>query len=219
MASPIQVCNLALSRIGIDQLIEDFNDPNTRARACNFHYPLAFERVLADFPFNFAQKVVQLALVDGVTVPGYEYVYRYPTDCLKAHVLTDEGGNRAVSRANLFRDVWDYDAAGVPMRAWPYMVMADPLTAGSRIIATDLPLAYLWFTAQVSDINQTTPLFRDALSWKVASEIALVLRADTRLQQNAMQQFLWTLSQAQVHTQLEGVADAAPVPQTINVRT
>lgn len=219
MASPIQVCNLALSRIGIDQLIEDFNDPNTRARACNFHYPLAFEQCLQDFPWNFAQKVVQLALVNDVTVPGYPYAYRYPVDCLRAHILTDEGGNRSVSRANLFRDVWDYDAAGAPMRAWPYLVMADPLTPGSRIIATDLPLAYLWYTAEVSDINQTTALFQDALAWKVATEISLVLRADTRLHQNAVNMYGWTVSKAQVHTQLEGVADAPPVPQTVGVRS
>lgn len=219
MASPIEVCNLALSRIGIDQLIEDLNDPTTRARACNFHYLLSFERLLADFPFNFAQKVVQLVEVAGVTIPGYDKVYRYPTDCLKAHILTDEGGNRGVSRANLFRDVWDYDAAGIPQRAWPYVVMADPNTPGARIIAADLPMAYLWYTAQVSDINQTSTLFRDALSWKLAVELALVLRADTRLQQNAVTMFNWTLSQAQVHTQLEGVADAPPIPQTVAVRS
>lgn len=219
MASPIQVCNLALSRIGIDQLIEDFLDPNTRARACNFHYPIAFEQCLQDFPWNFAQKVVQLAEVTGVTVPGYAKVYRYPVDCLRAHILTDDSGNRGVSRANLFRDVWDYDTAGIPQRAWPYVVMADPIAAGARIIATDLPEAYLWYTANVSDINQTPALFQDALAWKVASEIALVLRAEVRLHTNAVTMYGWTVSKAQVHTQLEGVTDAAPIPQTVAVRS
>lgn len=215
MASPIQVCNLALSRIGVDQLIEDFNDPTTRARACNFHYPLAFEQVLQDFPFNFAQKVIQLAEVADVMIPGYQKVYRYPVDCLRSHIITDEGGNRGVSRANLFRDVWDYDTAGIPQRAWPHIIMADPVTPGARIIACDLPEAYLWYTAQVSDINQTTALFRDALAWKVATEISLVLRADTRLHQNAVTMYGWTVSKAQVHTQLEGVTDAPPIPQTV----
>lgn len=219
MSSPIEVCNLALSRIGIDQLIEDFNDPNTRARACNFHFPLAFEHCLNDAHWNFAQKVVQLALVADVTVPGYEYVYRYPVDCLNAHILTDEGGNRSISRANLFRDVWDYDAAGLAQRKWPYQVMADPITAGARIIVTDLPLAYLWYTAQVTDVNQTSPLFRDALAWKVAMEISLVLRADTRLHQNAVSMYGWTVSKALVAAGNEGVPDAAAVPQTVAVRS
>lgn len=218
MASPVEVCNLALGRIGIDQLIEDLNDPNTRARQCNFHYRLAFDQVVQDFPWNFAQKVVQLAQVVGVTVPGYAYVYRYPSDCLKAHVLTDSSGNRMISAANQFYDIWNYGSQALVNMRWPYIVMADPLTPGARIIATDLPEAYLWHTATVEDINQTSPLFRSALAWKIAGEVALSIRAETRLHTNAVQQYAWVVSQAQVTSHGESVPDREPAPQAVESR-
>ena len=218
MASPVQVCNRALSRIGIDQLIEDLNDPNNRAQACLQHYDDCRIELLQDFPWGFAQKVVQLAEVADVTVPGWRYVYRYPIDCLRAQQVTDEAGGRGAT-GNIFRDIWAYDLPGEMLMRIPFSVMADPVTAGARVIVTDLELAYLWYTADVTDINQFPPLARSALSWKIASEIALNLRADTRLQQNAIQQYAWVVSQAQVGTQQEGTADKTPTPDTIRVRS
>lgn len=217
MSSPIAVCNRALSRIGIDQLIEDFNDPNTRARACLQHYDQCRVEMLQDFPWGFAQKVVRLAIVADVEIPGWKYVYRYPTDCLRAQTLTDEAGGRG-AMGNIFRDIWSYDLPGEMIQRVPYTVMADPATDGGRLIVTDLENAYLWYTADISDINQFSPLARSALSWKLATEIALALRADTRLQQNAVQQYAWVVSQAQVGTQQEGTADRTPTPDTIRVR-
>lgn len=217
MASPIEVCNTALSRIGIDQLIEDFNDGNTRSRACLFHYSPRLLEVLQDFPWGFAQRVVQLAIVADVTVPGYQYVYRYPTGCLRAQILTDEAGAR-LPVANIYTDVWNYDLGLAQVPRWPFVVMADPDTPGARIIATDLEGAYLWHTAEISDINGAPPLFRSALAWRIAAELALLLRADTRLHANAMQQYMWAASQAQVHSQLEGVSDNPAVPQAVQVR-
>lgn len=217
MASPVQVCNRALSRIGIDQLIEDLTDPTTRARACLQHYDDCRIEMLQDFPWGFAQKVVQLAKVAGVTVPGWRYAYRYPTDCLRAQQVTDKAGGRGAT-GNIFRDIWSYDLPGEMLVRVPFSIMADPLTDGTRILVTDLEMAHLWYTADVGDINQFPPLARSALSWKIASEIALVLRADTRLQQNAVQQYAWVVSQAQVGTQQEGVADKTPTPDSIRVR-
>ncbi len=217
MASPVAVCNRALSRIGIDQLMEDFNDPTTRARACLQHYDDCRLEMLQDFPWGFAQRVVALAEVADVTIPGWRYVYRYPSDCLRAQVLTDAAGGRG-SMGNVFRDIWSYDLPGEMIQRVPYTIMADPVTPGARILVTDLEQAYLWYTADVTDINQFPPLARSALSWKVASEIALVLRADTRLQQNAVQQYAWVVSQAQVGTQQEGTPDRTPTPDTIRVR-
>lgn len=217
MASPVQVCNRALSRIGIDQLIEDLNDPNNRAQACLQHYDDCRIEMLQDFPWGFSQRVVQLAEVNGVTVPGWRFAYRYPTNCLQAHVVTDSAGGRG-STGNIFRDVWNYDLPGEFVTRVPFSIMADPVTPGARIIVTDLEEAYLWHTVDVADINQFPPLARSALSWKIAGEIALVLRADTRLHQNAVQQYVWAVSQAQVGSQLEGVPDRAPNPDTIRVR-
>lgn len=218
MASPIEISNLALSRIGIDQLIESFNDPNNRAKQCLQHYDHCREEALQDFPWNFAQRVVPLALVAGVTVPGYQYVYRYPVTALKVHGLTTDAGGRVLTNRLAYYMGEDCREALPESLRYPFRVMADPVTVGARIIVTDLDLAYLWYTDNVADVNQMTPLFRSALAWKMASEIALGLRAETRLHTNAVQQYAWVVSQAQAHSHGETAPDPEPTPAAIAAR-
>ena len=217
MASPIEISNLALSRIGIDQLIEDFNDPNNRAKQCLQHYDHCREEVLQDFPWNFAQKVVALAVVADVTVPGWGYVYRYPSGALKIHALTSEAGGRWMTTSLSYSGGDTFAELPNTLR-YPYRVMADPVTEGAKVIVSDLELAYCWYTDNAADTNQMTPLFRSALAWKMAAEIALGLRAETRLHTNAIQQYAWVVSQAQAHSHGETAPDMGPTPEAIAVR-
>lgn len=155
--------------------------------------------------------VRELALVSGVTVPGWTYVYRYPVDCLYAREITNSGGGR------VFRAAWenyDYNA----LTRVPFTVMSDPDSVGAKIIATDMDLAYLWYTMDVEDPNQLTPLFRDALSWKIASEVALALRADAQRARYAQEMFQQTLSIAQAHALNDNNDRAPAVPETVSVR-
>jgi hypothetical protein len=214
MASEVEICNRALSRIGVSELIEDLLDPTVAANACNQHYASCRDEALEDFAWNFAQEVVPLALVSGVTVPGYAYVYRYPTNCLKARVVTDESGQRLPAQV-CRSDIWEFDY--LTHRA-AFRVMSDPVTDGARIIVTDMADAYLWFTKRVTDPNQFTALFRSALAWKIAPEIALLMRADARLSQNAAQQYRIEVSLAQASSLNEEVHDPQPESPSIQAR-
>ena len=216
MASAVEICNRALGRIGVDQFIEDFDDPNARARACRLHYEPCRDETLEDFPWNFAQSVTALSLVADVEVPGWQYVYRYPAHCAKVHRVTDEAGNRAI-RQNLTNvGIWNYDAL-LPQKV-PFAVMADPSTDGARILVTDLPGAYAWYTKRITDPSQFSAQFRSALAWRIAAEVALTLRADTRLYVNARDQFLWAVSQAQVASLMEEQPDRYPTSPSITAR-
>lgn len=219
MASEVAICNKALSRIGIDQLIESLNDPNSRARQCLLHYAETRDEVLEDFPWNFAQKVSALAVVSGVTVPGWQYVYRYPSDCLRAQVITDEGGARIPLLASFWTyDVWDYDNLFPQQNRIPFRVMADPATDGARIIVTDIPDAYMWYTQRVTSPNQFSTLFRSALSWRLAAEISLGVKADPRMHQNAMDKYAWSVSQGQAHSLNEERPDRMQSSPSITIR-
>lgn len=219
MASEVGICNIALSRLGIDQLIESLDDPNTRARQCRLHYAEVRDQVLQDFPWNFAQTVVALAPVANVEVPGWGHVYRYPSDCLRAQVVTNDSGSRLPQLASFWTyDIWDYDAQFPQANRIPFRIMADPLTAGARIIVTDISEAYLWYTRQVTDPNQMPALFRSALSWRLASEIGLGVKADGRLHQNAMEKYLWSVSQGQAQSLNEERPDRSQASPSITIR-
>jgi hypothetical protein len=96
--------------------------------------------------------------------------------------------------------------------------MSDPVTDGARIIVTDMADAYLWFTKRVTDPNQFSALFRSALAWKIAPEIALLMRADARLAQNAGQMYRAEASLAQASSLNEEVHDPQPESPSIQAR-
>lgn len=213
-SSVIEICNRALGRIGTNQLIESLDDPNARARDCKLQYEPCRDEVLQDFPWNFAQTCIALSLVSGVSIPGWTYAYRYPNDALKVHRITDERGARMSLSSGWACEVWNYDLL-LPTRM-PFMVMADPVTDGAKIIVTDVEIAYAWFTRRVTDPNQFSPLFRSGLAWRLAMELALSTKAAVPLYNNAASQYGWAVSQAQVVSM--GEEQTGPYPQSNSVK-
>lgn len=213
--SEVEICNRAIGRVGVDQLIESLEDPNNRARNCKLQYEPCRDEVLADFPWNFAQTCIALAPVANLTIPGWRHVYRYPADCVQVHRVTGPEGQRLLG-VNWAYDVWNYDVM-MPTRN-PFSVMNDPTTAGAKIIVTDVDTAFAWYTAKVTSPGQFSELFRSALAWRIAMELALSLRANNNLYNNAAQQYGWSVSQAQVHSLGEETTDRQPMPAAVQAR-
>jgi hypothetical protein len=205
MASVIEICNRALGRIGIDQLIESLDDPNNRARNCKLQYEPCRDEVMQDFPWNFAQTCIALSLVADVEVPGWRYAYRYPANALKVHRVSDEAGIRISSVNGVSWEVCNYDML-LPIKT-PFMVMADPVTDGGKLVVSDVEFAYAWYTTKVTDPSQFSPLFRSALGWRMAMELALSTKASVPLYNNASSQYGWAVSQAQVGSLNEEASD------------
>lgn len=217
MTTKVQICNLALGRIGVNQYIEDIDDPNDRARACKQFYDLCRQQALQDFPWNFARSVVALAELTTDPPPGWAYVYRYPADCLQVRALCDEAGNGMRSSLNAVVRSWDEWTMMASAR-YPWQVQADPNDLGSRLIATDLEDAYCWYTVDVTEPNQFSPLFASALAWRLAAELAGALRADARLRDAAEQQYAYIQSKAAAGSLNEEQADRMPESPSILAR-
>lgn len=214
-SSEVEISNRALGRIGIDQLIESLDDPNNRARECRLHYGPCRDEVLQDFPWNFAQSCVALAPAADITIPGWPYVYRYPAACHKVNAITTAAGQR-ISFQGAAVEIWDYNAL-LPSRM-PFSVMADPTLDGGKIIVCDIPEAYAWFTKRITDPSQTSPLFRSAVAWRMAMELALSLRANKSYLDIATNQYGWTVSQAQVGSLNEERPDRQPDSASVAAR-
>lgn len=204
MASVITVCNMALGNIGITQTIENIDDNNERARMCKLYYEPLRDQLIRKHTPNFAQAVVALALVSGDPPPGWEYQYRYPTDCLFAKQLTDEDGARQGASV-ISESVWSSDAwlgLRLSQHKIPFEVRADPSVTG-RIIVTDLEDAHLWYTKKVTDPNQFDPEFVVGLSWALASAIAIPLKVNPNIAQYATNMARGMMGEAQAGEQTE----------------
>ena len=82
MASEVSICNLALTKIGEDQIIS-LSENSKAGRLCNLHYSTTRDAVLRSHIWNFAIKRVELAL--STTTPAYDYAYQFalPTDYVR----------------------------------------------------------------------------------------------------------------------------------------
>jgi hypothetical protein len=88
MATPVQICNSALLKIG-EPRINSLSDNTKAAIACNEQYEKLRNEVLRAHPWNFAIKRAELASVATAPVYGFDQAYQIPTDCLR--ILGHEG--------------------------------------------------------------------------------------------------------------------------------
>jgi hypothetical protein len=187
MTSDVQICNIALGRVGCQQFINSLDDPTTEAAICKKIYGFTLERVLQDFPWQFATRYVDLQDV-GSPVSPWGYRYRYPNDCLQARRIVPPGcGYTQV----------------------PFCVIADSESNGKAILC-DQEAAVLEYTAHITLTGLFSPAFSNALAWAIAAEIATPLSADPKYAQVANQTYVHTLAEAGALS--FGESQQAPLP-------
>ena len=93
MASSVDICNLALTKIGHES-ITALTENSKAGRLCNLHYAQMRDAVLRDHTWNFAITRANLAL--STTTPEYEFSYQHalPVDLLR--VLGTDLSNETV---------------------------------------------------------------------------------------------------------------------------
>jgi hypothetical protein len=194
-ASPVSVANMALTRLG-GRSIASLDEGSRESILANTFFDLSRDAVLREHHWTFASRRRVLARVDSVlTGSGWAYVYGYPTDCLAVRWL--------------YNPVVDGDSI-------PYEVTSD--ARGTRVILSDLGDAVLIYTARHTDMGRCDPLFIEALSWKLASEIAVPLSQDRSLAKMAFEQYRMVLSQAHTADANEGQARPPGVADWLKVR-
>jgi hypothetical protein len=89
MASEVDICNMALNRIGEDSIIA-LTEDSKAARSCNLIYSDVRDSMLREHPWNFAIKRVELALL--LTTPSFEFDFEHqlPSDCLRVLKTDDD---------------------------------------------------------------------------------------------------------------------------------
>ena len=204
MSTEVQICNLALSHVG-GYPITSLSDTSSKgARECNTLYKNARDSVLRDSVWNFATKNLSLALLVD-TYLGWVYAYQYPTDCLNAIRIYNDYNNN-INRDSIYYP--DYQAPGNKIE---FKIISNS-TLSSKVIITNKEDAMLIYTGKVTDTNMFDSEFVDALSYRLASELALPLKGDMNLQQQLFQVYLMKAGQARSNNCNEGYE----VPQNVN---
>jgi hypothetical protein len=199
------ICNLALSHLASSAEITDIDDDRSKeAKACRRFYDVARDRVLRAFPWPFAVRTVQPALVydyTDVTAAEWDYGYRYPIDALRLNKIQNEYHQRNDLRATRV----------------PYRIMSDD---AGRIILCDLVDPILEYTSKIEDPEKFDPDFVTAFSLYLASLIAPRVTAGDqfKLGHYAYQRAISELENAKANALNEEQVDSEPDAEMILVR-
>lgn len=192
----IDICNIALGRIGRKAAITSLTENSAEARACNRVWDMVRQSLLREFTWSFSRKIALLALSTD-TVPGWSYLYAYPPDCLQALRI--------------------FNVAGAELRGeqekW------DVITVGnSTFIACNIEQAYLEYTADKTDTDDWTAQFIDCLAWRLAFELAMPLTGDQNLRNSCWQLYASVGGMAKTTNAAEKNVDPFKDRRYINAR-
>lgn len=90
MASKVDICNLALSKLGTDRIIS-LTDNTVSAKECNFRYDLIAEFTMSAGSWPSCVKRASLAQLTDTPTYGFDYAYQLPTDprCLRVLAINE----------------------------------------------------------------------------------------------------------------------------------
>lgn len=223
--SDVDLCNMALSNLGISLGIQSLNDQTAEGKACKFWYAKTRDQLLKYAPWNFAFFNQALA-TDGSIVPnslfaypGWTYSYQYPNDCLQAIAVVTVYGQRLGTY--YWSSYWGFpfpaNYGGFPKI--PFKVVQSTASPGQKAILTDIPApAYLLYIREVTDTSLFDPLFCDAFSWLLAAKVAGPLRIAVEKVQAANQMAHSACLSALAQCMNEAQQDCERVSPSIAVR-
>lgn len=176
--SAVDICNIALARSGVSQVIASLEEPSAEARLCRVIYPDAVDTVLSAAPWPFATKRAVLAPLASGGRGGFAFTYALPPDCITVQEVF--AGRRLREDQKV-----------------PFQVENE---GEMRVLLTDQEDAEIKYTARVETPTLFHPLFVQALSWYLAQDLAISLAKDddasTRMASRANNRYIQIIHQA-----------------------
>lgn len=171
--SEVDICNMALSRIGVTMQIQSLTERSKEAASANLIYEQTRDKVLAAYPWAFAKRTKVLQLT-GTPPDRWAYRYEYPNDCIAVrHIYPSLTGS----------------VGGQSLRLWLQQNRARyELYAGDNnnlTICTDQETAVVEYTARITNPLLFDSAFTSALGWALAAELALPLAKGIDYSRNA----------------------------------
>jgi len=170
-----EIANLALARLNQDPIVS-LEDGSDRGKKVRTIYPAAIATFLAAHEWQFARRIDIPARLD-IEPKAYQFAYALPEDCIKLI---------SVSMREKARSFGERDSRRAPV---PYEMIGD-------VVWTDCDRVCLEITTNRVAVSDFPAYATDALAFRVAAELSLVLKNSTARMQEMTQQYQMALSLA-----------------------
>lgn len=178
MASELDICNLALSRLGDDATVSSLSPPegSMQAEHCARFYPISRDTLLSMHEWNFATTSIPLAQTAS-DYDEWNFAYALPSDVIKIVEIksTENKGDK-------------YVIVDVPNRG--------------LCILTDMELASAKYIKRITDTSRFSAMVVDATAWLLASNLSgPLIKGETgaKLAQSCYEAYLGSLQRAILH--------------------
>lgn len=188
MPSETSICNNALRKLGAGR-ITSLIEASKRAKICNEVYKRLRDDELRSHVWNFAKAKAQLSATT-TPVSGAEYAHDLPDDWI-----------RTVG-------VWGDDAQHSQPR---YAIQ-------QRTIESDFEDIWLTYVRRVESVVLMDALFRRALAYRIAMEIAGAIEGSDVSRETLERDYAGVIRQARSVDAIEDYPEAFPVDDLIAVR-
>ena len=204
----VNICNIALSRIGVSLKISSLQTERTKeAIELRNVYEMVRDKVLGAAPWPFARKVVPLALTGDAPL-RWKYRYAYPNDCVAMRALFPSSLLTSLSP----------EALRQYLRAHKTPYELELVGDGTQTIVTDLEQSYAEYTVRVTNSAVFDAAFVSAFAWGLAAEVALPLAKTIDHSRNAGAQYSAEINTALAKALNEEGADPFPESEFVMAR-
>jgi hypothetical protein len=200
---PVDICNLALGRLGQRANITAIDPPDgtPAAAQCARFYPMARDTALASHAWSFATTRLEPPQY-ATPVIGWAYAYVLPADVIEVLGFVEPNG--------LWRSAYQTD----------FEREVDP-QFDQFLLLTNRESAAIRYTRRVTDTTLFSPMFVDALSWLLASHIAGPIingGAGAKASAAAYQAYQAVIAQAKVRDANQTARQQVFTPSTLGSR-
>lgn len=181
MASVVQICSLALTRLGHKAIIS-LTDGSKGSGLASLHYEPTRDSVLRAHPWNFAIRRDAIAADSQAPAWGYARAFQLPSDCLRLvqlerpdaeyrvegrKIVTDEGAPLKIEYIARISDPNEFDSVFIDALAARLAAeLAVPLTDNAQIMDQMMSAYALKLSeARTMDSMEGTPRGIDADGW------------------------------------------------------
>jgi hypothetical protein len=180
-ANKVQICNMALARIGESSFINNLDEQSKQAEVCSLFYDSALNRVFRDIKPQNRKTYLALALVTEKPNTEWAFAYRYPSDVSYFDGVILETGAVKIAESELYRpteyDLKPYDHYQVEYTRGKYN--------GTDVIFTNMEEAKAIVFPKPDPSEMLEDDLASLIAWNLAKEVVMPLAAEPSRRQIA----------------------------------